>query len=158
MASRKILPRAIKYKIDGEWYHLATIETTVNGNFSYSWLPSEEGEYLLKAYWGGNDTYCGAYSKILPLIVTSVVSNTTQNAPITETDNPVLSVQSNSTISQLVFNSENQLLSITVSGENGTMGHVKVVLAKVLVPDPLKLQVYLDEESVSYNIESTDDS
>ena len=152
------LPINIKGKIDCEWHHLATVETTVNGSFSYSWMPLEEGEYLLKAYWSGNNTICGSYSKLLPVIVTSVAANTTEKDPIPEEENPVLSVQSNSTISDLVFDSENQLLSITVSGENGTMGHVKVVLAKALVPDPSKLHVYLDEESVSYTIESTDDS
>ena len=95
---------------------------------------------------------------MLPVIVTAIASNTTEKDPIPEEENPVLSVQSNSTISELVFDSENNLLAITVTGENGTVGHVKVVLAKALVPDPSKLQVYLDDESVSYTTESTGDS
>jgi hypothetical protein len=95
---------------------------------------------------------------MLPVIVTAIASNTTEKDPIPEEENPVLSVQSNSTISELVFDSENNLLAITVTGENGTVGHVKVVLAKALVPDPSKLQVYLDDESVSFSTESTGDS
>ena len=61
-------------------------------------------------------------------------------------------------ISQLIFDSEQQVLSIGVSGENGTAGYVKIVLSKALVPDLSVLHVYLDDESVSYNTESTVDS
>jgi hypothetical protein len=152
------MPIKLKYKRDGEWHQLAAVKTAVNGSFSYLWLPLEEGEYLLKAYWSGDSAYCGACSELLPVLVTSISSNTTQNDPISEEDNPILSVQSNSTISQLIFDSEQKVLSIGVSGEDGTAGYVKIVLTKALVPDLSALQVYLDDESVSYNTESTVDS
>ena len=152
------IPIKLKYKRDGEWHPLATIETTVNGSFMYSWLPLEAGEYQLKAYWSGDNTYSGAYSELLPVLVTSIASITTQNNPISEEDNPILSVQSNSTISQLIFDSEQKVLSIGVSGENGTAGYIKIVLTKALIPELSALQVYLDDESVSYNTESTVDS
>jgi hypothetical protein len=152
------MPVTVKYRRDGEWNHLATMDTTVNGSFSCFWWPLEEGEYRLKAYWSGDNTFSGACSEMLPVIVTSVASNTTQSDPISETDNPVLSVQSNSTIDQLIFDSERKVLSISVSGENGTTGYVQVVLSKALVPDLSKLHVYLDDESVFYNTKSTVDS
>jgi len=66
------------------------------------------------------------------------------------------SVISNSTISELSFNSTNRVLSFTVSGPSGTIGSTNVTIAKTLIEDINELKVYLDGNQISYTAISTD--
>jgi len=68
----------------------------------------------------------------------------------------VLSVISNSTISELAFNSTSRVLSFTVSGPNGTIGYTNVTLAKILIEDISELKVYLDGNQINYTAISID--
>ena len=63
---------------------------------------------------------------------------------------------SNSTISQLDFQSETSELSFTATGESGTKGYVTVNIPKTLISDLSSLKVYLDNHEVSFT--STQDS
>jgi hypothetical protein len=66
------------------------------------------------------------------------------------------SVVSNSTLSQLVFNSTSKTLSFTVSGPSGTMGYSNVSIAKTLINDVSGTTIYLDGKQTSYAVSSTD--
>jgi hypothetical protein len=68
-----------------------------------------------------------------------------------------LSINSNSTISQLSFNSTGSELSFGVSGESGTAGYVNIYIPKSLIDDISNLKVYLDSEKIEYTAESQGD-
>lgn len=66
-------------------------------------------------------------------------------------------VESNSTVTELFFNSTNSELSFTVSGAPETTGYVKVTIAKSLVTSIQNVRVYLDGEQLDVAITSSDD-
>jgi hypothetical protein len=68
------------------------------------------------------------------------------------------SIVSNSTVSELAFNSTGKTLSFTVSGPSGTTGCTNITIAKTLVADINELVVYIDENQTSYSATSTNDS
>ena len=70
----------------------------------------------------------------------------------------MFSVASNSTVSDLSFDSSGKLLSFTVSGPDGTSGVVEVAISKELMADTAGLQVFLDGVEVPYDVVSVDGS
>jgi len=67
----------------------------------------------------------------------------------------VFFVESNSTITELFFNSTSSELSFTVNGPTGTTGYVKVTIAKSLVSSIQNVKVYLDGNQL--NVAITED-
>jgi len=67
-------------------------------------------------------------------------------------------VESNSTVSELFFNSTSSELSFTVSGTSGTAGYVKVTIAKSLISSVQNVKVYLDGNQLDVAITSDADS
>jgi hypothetical protein len=67
-------------------------------------------------------------------------------------------VESNSTISELFFNSTSAELSFTVSGETATAGYVKVTIAKSLVSNVQDIKAYIDGEKLDVTITSDQDA
>lgn len=65
-------------------------------------------------------------------------------------------IVSNSTISQLTFNSTNGTLSFVVSGPSGTKGYTNVTLRKTLVQDIGQLEIYLDGGEINYTTIATE--
>jgi len=70
----------------------------------------------------------------------------------------LFSVESNSTVSSMGFDTNSQTLSFTATGEKGTVGYAKVTAAKSLVPDLALLSVYVDGAEYSYNVTEKNDS
>jgi hypothetical protein len=70
----------------------------------------------------------------------------------------VFAVESNSTVSALVFNSTSSELSFAVGGQSGTKGYAKVTVAKSLVGDVTDIKIYLDGNELPYSVTSIDDS
>jgi hypothetical protein len=66
------------------------------------------------------------------------------------------SVNSNSTISELAFNSTSKTLIFTVDGPSGTIGYTNVTIAKTLIEDISQLEVYVDGEPINYVASATD--
>jgi len=91
------------------WVDLTSINTDIQGNFEVMWTPSVTGNYLVKANWAGNGVY--------PAVNTTVSFSL---AP-SQSDN-FFSVNFNSTLSALTFDSEVKQLGFSVSGPNGTTG------------------------------------
>lgn len=130
-----------------EWDELTYITTNQDGSFSALWLPSATGNLLLKAIHEGNSLYCGTRT-IVNLAITQV-NNKEDN---------LFSVSSNSTLTELFFNSTSSELSFSVSGEDGTGGYVDAYIPKSLVNNASSLRVCLDGEEIEYSIASLDDS
>jgi hypothetical protein len=63
-------------------------------------------------------------------------------------------IESNSTISKLVFNNKTLELSFVASGQSGTVGYVKVRVLKTLLPDPDAAEVTIDGKKADYALKS----
>jgi parallel beta-helix repeat protein len=68
------------------------------------------------------------------------------------------SVESNSTITGLTFNSQKKELSFNVSGLSGTTGYANVTIAKSYLPNHDKIKVFIDKNQVDFDVSETDDS
>ncbi len=68
------------------------------------------------------------------------------------------SVASNSTVTDLAFNSTSGQLSFTVSGLNGTRGYADVYIAKSLVNETSNIKAYIDGNAESFTVSSNADS
>jgi len=127
------------------WNDITSVNTASDGNYSAMWMPSATGNYLVRATWSGNSTYPGA--------------NTTINLAVTQFEEQnVFSVTSNSTVSELAFNSTSRELSFTVTGPSGTIGYINVHIAKTLIDNIADVTVYLDGDQLNYTVTSIDDS
>jgi outer membrane protein assembly factor BamB len=139
----------LSYSVTGgsKWIDLTLVDTDTNGNYLVMWAPAVTGNFQVKATYVDNETTLQT-SITVNLIVTPY-----------PTQNPQLfSVASNSTVSNLAFNSTSQELSFTVTGPTGTTGYVEVCMAKSLMQDPANLKVYLDEKQLGYTSTQTEES
>jgi len=80
----------------------------------------------------------------------NVVANHTISASFAIEVYTPFSIVSNSTISELAFNSTSQVLSFTAGGPSGTTGFSNVTISKTLIADVSGLEVYLDGTKTSY--------
>ncbi len=129
----------------GSWIPITSDRTDTLGRYSVTWIPPATGNFLIKAEWEGNAIYIGS-------------NNSTTLNSITFDDEYVFSVESNSTISGLFFNSTDKTLSFNAVGDSGTKGYAKVIIADTLVADLENMKVYLDGVEVEYSLMSTDDT
>lgn len=67
-------------------------------------------------------------------------------------------MESNSTISELDFESTSGELTFIVSGSSGTTGYVDVYIAKTLLGNVAEVEVELNGEEINYTATSSDDS
>jgi len=127
------------------WTPITSDTTDDLGNYRVMWIPPATGYFVIMAEWTGNATHFEAY-------------NTATISSLVYEDQYVFSVESNSTLSELAFNTTDWTLSFTATGPNGTMGYTKVTVAKSLVANITNIRVYLDGNQSEYTITSTDDS
>lgn len=126
----------------------ATTNTSADGSFAVDWLPPASGNYLINATYWGNSIYSLVFTAV-NVLVTPPTENQTQN---------VFSVDSNSTVTGLAFNSETGQLSFSVSGESGTTGYAEIYIAKSLVSDASNIQASIDGGTANFTVSSTGDS
>jgi hypothetical protein len=143
-------PISLYYSIDAghSWQDLTLVNTDSDGSFLAEWLPSVTGNYLINATFAGDSSY-SSVSTVVNLVI---VPFTSQNAQ------DVFSVASNSTVTDLAFNSTSRELCFTVSGPSGTTGYFDAYIAKSLVGDISTLKVYLDGNQLNYSVTSQGDS
>ena len=127
------------------WTPFTSAQTDSSGQYSAVWVPQATGYFTVKAEWAGNETHYGSNS------ITTINS-------ITFDGQYVFSVESNSIISELSFDSNNRTLSFNAQGDSGTQGYAKIIIAKTLVTDLEDITVYLDGNQVEYTVQSADDS
>jgi hypothetical protein len=140
-------PVLFSYSVNNgtSWNDLTTVNTDNAGGFTVLWTPSATGNYLIKAAWAGNADYSAI--------------NTTVNFAITPYDQgSFFSINSNSTLSTLSFDSAAKQLSFTVSGPTGTTGYVEVYVPKSLMSNVSGLAVNLDGHPLEYASQSTNDA
>lgn len=127
------------------WFPITSAVTDRLGRFYVQWIPSATGAFTVIAQWSGNASIVGSTS--------SVALNT-----MPYENQYVFTVESNSTVSALVFNSTSSELSFAVGGQSGTKGYARVTVAKSLVGDVTDIKIYLDGNELPYSVASIDDS
>jgi len=140
-------PILLSYSVTGgdSWNEITLVYTTNEGTFSAIWLPSATGCYLVKASWAGNSTFLES-NTVVSLSVIGVE------------DEKVFSVTSNSTLTQLAFNSTDRVLVFSVSGASGTAGYTRISMAKTLIGNEEQLKVYFDGNQVNFTSQETEDA
>jgi hypothetical protein len=121
------------------WVNLATASTDINGNFTATWNTLVTGNYQIKATYVGNSNY-------------SESSNIVSFCLVPAQENIVFSVASNSTITNLQFDSTGKQLSFNTNGTSGTVGYVNVKIPSSLISDISNLKVSVDGKSVVYSV------
>lgn len=127
------------------WIPATSDATDEFGRYNINWIPPATGSFTLKAEWRGNATHSGS-------------SATLSLSTFPYKNESVFSVESNSTVSALAFNSTSSELSFRVSGPSGTKGYVKFLVAKSIVEEATGIKVYLDGKGIDYSALSLDDS
>ena len=119
--------------------------TDTFGSLSVEWIPPAPSYFVIHAMYAGNYTH-----------VESSKSATFSMLPYGEVY--LFSVESNSTVSSMGFDTNSQTLSFTATGVGGTRGYAKVTAAKSLIPNLALLSVYVDGKEYSYNVTDANDS
>ncbi len=84
----------------------------------------------------------------------TTINDTVGTQTITVWSTP-FSIITNSTISELTFNSTSKTITYIVSGPTGTIGHTNVTIVKTLIEDINDLKVYIDGNEINYTIIDT---
>ncbi|MCW4000040.1 MAG: hypothetical protein NWE93_07360 [Candidatus Bathyarchaeota archaeon] len=127
------------------WLDLTCVNTDEQGCFSVTWTPQVTGNYLIKADWAGNAAF-GAASTTVSLAIAATQSQSS------------FTVNSNSTLSALSFDSDSQQLGFSVSGPDGTCGYVEVYVPKTLLSEASGLTVTMDGTPVQFSYQSMGDA
>lgn len=141
-------PILVSYSLTGgdSWIELTYLNTQEDGTFSSVWLPQATGNFLVRAEYPGNDLY----QKVNSTVSIAVTESSQQTS--------IFSIYSNSTISELAFDSANQELSFSVSGEDGTAGYVNAFIPESLVGNTVSFNVNLDDKQIIYTATLENDS
>ena len=135
------------YTIPGisTWYPITSVVTDAKGAFNASWIPTATGTFILKAEYTKDQTN-QIVSKTVNISVTQVLSNN------------YLSMESNSTISSITYNSTTNELYFTLSGPSNTTGNTKMCIPKSVIANPENMKLYIDNQPTQFNYTSKDDS
>jgi hypothetical protein len=129
----------------GSWIPVTSDVTDESGGYKINWIPPATGSFTLKAEWNGNATHSGS-SDIVSLSIMPYKNE------------QVFSVESNSTVTGLDFNSTSLKFNFSVSGPDDTKGYVKLLVAKSIVTDVASIEVLLDGKKTNYSASSLGDS
>ena len=140
-------PILLTYSINGgkSWQDLTMVNILSDGTYSATWMPQVTGIYMIKAVYEGGVDYLPASAAVNY----SMTQDKKQN---------VFSVNSNSTVSSLAFNSTSRTLSFSVTGPSGTTGYADVSFSKTLVPNIEEIKVTVDLNQLEHTITATEDS
>lgn len=143
-------PVHIAYSISNgrSWESLTSVNTDAYGKFTVEWRPSVTGNYLINASYDGDGIYLDTAATVDLAIL-----------PLTaDSSGQLFSVASNSTISDLTFDSTARQIRFTVSGPTGTTGFVDAYIAKSLISDISTLNVTSEGNQLDYTVMSQQDS
>jgi hypothetical protein len=143
-----------QYEYDDDTFDGANGVLYSNG-FPMSWsATNNEWEYDYTANTVGTQSF--TISGISDSLYSLTVMNDAAGAQTLDVWSLPFYVISNSTISELSFNSTSRVLSFTVSGPSGTVGCANVTIAKTLIANINELEVSVDGNQINYAATSTD--
>jgi hypothetical protein len=130
------------------WESLTSVNTDSTGKFTVEWRPSVTGNILVNASYEGDSSYSGTASTVNLAILPLTSDNSGQ----------LFSVASNSTISDLIFDSTHRQIRFTVAGPTGTTGFVDAYIAKSLISDISTLKVTSGGNKLDFDVVPQQDS
>jgi hypothetical protein len=139
-------PVYVGYSADAgvNWKNVSLIQTHSDGAYATVWIPNATGNYLINVHWDGNQTLHWL--------------DTTANLALTsDASGNEFSVVSNSTLTELTYNSAAKKLSFTTNGTSDTTGYLYVTIPKTLVSDTHVLQFKVDGASTAFTTENQED-
>jgi hypothetical protein len=139
------------------WQPLTTINTNNEGKFTTTYNTTTTETFLIKAQNQPTQEYNQTTTTINITIQPITTTNNNNNAT-TEEEEGVFTVSSNSTISELIFNSKTNELSFTTTGTTNTIGYTNINIPKTLLQDTTNLKIYIDKKETAYNITQEKDS
>jgi len=126
------------------WNEITQTYTSPTGEYSAIWMPTASGHYIVKAIWYGNTTFpessIQTYLAVLPV-----------------QEQNVISVSSNSKVSNLVFNSSTNELRFNLTELSEPTGYSDVFIPKDIVGN-IRAEVFCDGKKVDHDISSIEDS
>jgi parallel beta-helix repeat protein len=125
------------------WVPIVSDSTDQNGLYEIEWMPSATGSYTVMADFEGSSLYVRSESYVTLNILSSE-------------NRYLFSVESNSTISELLFNSTTRELSFKVTGSQGSSGYTNVMMAKDPEGTNFDIRVYIDGEQLDHTSTSLD--
>ncbi|MFQ5710885.1 MAG: hypothetical protein ACE5GD_03800 [Candidatus Geothermarchaeales archaeon] len=136
----------LSYRVGGgeAWFEVPSATSDLEGDFSAVWTPPAMGNYIFRAVLEPS-TWIGR-EQLWNLTVTPFRNRYAF---------PVLS---NSTVSNLIYDSMRNELRFTVSGPPGTLGYSSIIIAEDLAPGVTDIRVYLDGDRIGFNHRYVDDS
>jgi hypothetical protein len=126
------------------WENFSLVQTRSDGGFGAVWIPNATGSYLLNAQWEGNSTLHWMNATANLALMQDLAGNE-------------FSAVSNSTISNVTYNSATQDLSFNTNGTSSTTGYAHICIPKNLVSDIQTVKVNIDGKPVSLTSDSQDD-
>lgn len=125
------------------WQNFSLVQTHSDGSFSTVWVPNATGNYMVSTQWDGNLT--------LHWLNTSTSLVLTPDSAGNE-----FSVASNSTLSDLIYDSASRQLRFSTNGTSNTVGYLTICVPKALAADAQALQLKMDGASQTFGIQSQD--
>ena len=127
-----------------KWENFSLVQTHADGSFEAVWTPNATGSYLLCARWSGNDSL-------------HWMNATVNLATISDISGNEFSAVSNSTLSNLGYNSTKRELTFNANGNSSTTGYAQVCIPKTLVSDLHAITLEINGKSAAFGGESHGD-
>lgn len=131
------------------------IEAYATGENVYLTLASGDGNQTLVVQYGSEPEPTPTSTSTPEPTSTPTPSPSATPTPQTVNGSDVFKINSNSTVSALMFNSEIPELSFTVSGPNGTVGFINASISKSIMENGT-LTVFLDGNQIEVNQTETE--
>jgi len=142
------------YAYDNEVFSGTTGTLYVNGSGMLWSAPNNRWEYNYNATTLGSQLFL--ISGVKDYLYNLTAINDTAGPQTIGVWSSLFSITSNSTISDLVFNSTSKTMSFTVSGSSGTIGCTNITIERTLITDINELTVYLDGNQINCTVVSTE--
>ncbi len=130
---------------ESDLHQFGSITTDSMGQFSIDWLPPSIGSYVINATYRGNSLFGPVFDGI-NILVSEIKG-----------DKQVFSVESNSTVTGIVFDPQNSELNLSVTGQTNTIGFIDAHISKSLVGNISAVQAYIDGKQIEYAVTETED-
>lgn len=120
------------------WTIFASVNTTWDGDYFYTWTPTSLGTYTVRASWEGDEVCegCASWNR------TVTVEETKKTFTVYVDYKPyTIKVSCNSTLSNFAFNQTKKMISFQLKGISETVGYCNVSFPKEFLGGPYTILI-----------------
>jgi hypothetical protein len=120
------------------WTIFASVNTTWDGDYFYTWTPTSLGTYTVRASWEGDEVCegCASWNR------TVTVEETKKTFTVYVDYKPyTIKVSCNSTLSNFAFNQTEKMISFQLKGISETVGYCNVSFPKEFLGGPYTILI-----------------